>query len=185
MRAKTWALPAAALLLLTGCGTGGGDDAQQPEVLSATKAGGLYLSAVCPVNDAWDQLDVEVDRLRIAQTRGEGDTDAFAEAMQAVGTASMRAAKQLEPKDRSWPEQAVDEIEAVRDSLREDAKQSEKVSRLPLTQAATYAWKGAEEAGAAAAAAREVLGLPSDPVAACTQWKEQQKELPAPTETTD
>lgn len=177
MRVRTRAAVAAAvaLLLLSGCaGDPAAEEEPEPEVLSATKAGGLYLSAVCPVNQAWDEFDVEVDRLRIAQARGERDTDAFSEAMLAVGEASERAAKQLEPKDKTWPTGAVDEVEAVRDSLRADAKQAEKVAELPIEKATVYVWKDLAEVGRSAAEAREVLGLPADPVAACAQWGEQQ-----------
>lgn len=181
MRTRTWraagaAASAAAALLLIGCQAAALEEPPEPEVLSATKAGGLYLSAVCPVNEAWDELDVEVDRLRIAQSRGEDGTEGFSEAMLAVGEASERAAKQLEPKDRAWPEDAVDEVEAVRDTLRDDAKQAEKVADLPIEKATVYSWKGAADAGVAAAEAREALGLPADAVTACTQWQEQEAE---------
>lgn len=181
MRKQSWAVAAIAVLLLSGC-SGAQDDAQpepKPEVLSATKAGGLYLSAVCPVNDAWDELDVEVDRLRIALGRGEDSTVAFEKAMRAVASASEQAAKQLEPKNQAWPKGASDEVEAVRDSLRADAKQAAKVAELPIDKAANYAWKDTAEAAAASASAREVLSLPGDAVAACTQWDEQQAEAAA------
>ncbi len=180
MRTRTWraagaAASATAALLLIGCQAAAPEEPPEPEVLSATKAGGLYLSAVCPVNEAWDELDVEVDRLRIAQSRGDDGTEGFSEAMLAVGEASERAAGQLEPKDRAWPADAVDEVEAVRDTLRDDAKQAEKVADLPIEKATVYSWKGAADAGVAAAEAREALGLPADAETACTQWQEAER----------
>ena len=177
MGGKTWgAIAGAALLLLVGCAPEPGEDAvpPEPEVLTASKAGGIYLDAVCPVNDAWDELDVEVDRLRIAHARGETEMGRFHEAALALGEASEGAAKLLEPKNKAWPEDAVDEVEAVRASLRTDAKRAKSVAELPIAEAAVYVWPGAAEAGAEAAAAREALGLPADPIAACLQWDEQQ-----------
>lgn len=180
MRGKTCsaAIGAALVLLLSGCAQAG-EPVEEPvevEVLSATKAGGLYLDAVCPVNEAWGEADVEIDRLRIAQARGETDTEAFAEAMRAVGKASEAAAKQLEPKDRAWPEDATDEIEAVRETLRADAKQADKVAEMKLSEVLAYTWKDSAEIGTTAEAARTALGLPADPIAACSQWAEQRAE---------
>lgn len=171
-------LGAALLLGLAGCAPEP-QTAPGPEVLSATKAGGLYLDAVCPVNEAWDAADLEIDRLRIAQTREETDTDDFAEAMRAVGEASAEAARRLEPKDRTWPESATDEIAAVRETLRADAKQAAKVAEMPIDDVLDRGWAGAEEVGTAAAAARAALGLPTDPVAACAQWEQQRAEAKA------
>ncbi|GAB2551573.1 hypothetical protein [Leucobacter ruminantium] len=182
MRRKTLPVVAGAALLLVlgGCAPEPETPAEpEVEVLSATKAGGLYLDAVCPVNEAWGAVDVEIDRLRIAQTRGETGTDDFAEAMRAVGKASEEAAKQLEPKDRAWPDDATDEIAAVRETLRSDAKQAAKVAAMPIDDVLGYAWKDSAEVGTTAAEARAVLGLPADPVTACAQWEQQRAEAEA------
>jgi hypothetical protein len=136
-------------------------------VLSATTAGGVYLDAVCPVNAAWDEVDVELDRLRIAVARGgdeEIDTSRFADAMERVAEASSDAGKRLDTEQQSWPAQAEPAVESVRETLQADRKQALSVAKLD-----------AEEAEARAA-----LGLPEDPVAACAQWEEQQAETAQP-----
>ena len=168
------AAPAAVIvLLLPACAA----PEPAPEVLSASRAGGLYLDAVCPVNAAWDRADAELDRLRIAAARGEpGAADAarFADAMRAVARASERAAARLAPEDRAWPEHAADEIAAVRETLRADAEQAAEVAGLPAPEAVSRPWEGGDAAGAAAAEARDALGLPADGEAACGQWAERE-----------
>ncbi|MBK0418945.1 hypothetical protein JD276_07845 [Leucobacter sp. CSA1] len=149
------------------------DPEPEPEVLSVTEAGGVYLEAVCPVNAAWDEADVEIDRLRIGVARGEDfDTAPFAEAMSALADASGEAAEQLDAGDIVWPEEARDEIEEVRVTLVADRKQALAVAELPAEEAAGYMWDG-DAARDAAVAARTVLGLPEDPAAACARWAER------------
>lgn len=164
-------------LLVTGCASDPTPEPEpEPEVLSASVAGGRYLDAVCPVNEAWDEADVEIDRLRIAQARGESDTRLFAEAMRRVGQQSAAAAEalDLEDSDEAWPADAETAIGRVEQSLRADAKEAEKAAKLPIGEAAGYAWQGSDAAAASAAEARAALGLPEDAVTACAQWAEQQ-----------
>jgi hypothetical protein len=179
---KTSRLRAAAAIgalcsALTGCsGEAEAPPEPEPEVLSASQAGGVYLDAVCPVNAAWDEADVELDRLRIAVGRGDEaqiDTRLFADAMGEVADASERAAERLETKQQEWPRGTETAVEAVRDTLESDRKQARKVAKLDAADAVGYAWLGAEESAAAAAGARTALGLPEDPIAACAQWEER------------
>ncbi|MFT4232509.1 MAG: hypothetical protein QM606_07030 [Leucobacter sp.] len=173
---------AAGLAGLAGCAREPVDEAPEPpkaEVLSASRAGGVYLESVCPVNDAWDAADVELDRLRIVAGRnGEAsaDTHLFAEAMKGVATASEQAAEELGSKRQEWPAGAKEEVDAVRRTLESDRKQTLGLAKLDADRVLSYAWKGAEETAASAAAARAALGLPEDPVAACAQWEEQRAE---------
>ncbi len=171
------AVPAAAAVAVIALSASGCSPQPEPktEILSATKAGGVYLDAVCPVNTAWDEADVELDRLRLAVGRGEdGEVRAFADAMRAVAEASEQAGERLASKDRAWPRSAEDEIEAVAETLRDDRKQALAVAKLSAEDAAAHAWKGGAEAGQAAAEARAALGLPADPEAACEQWTERE-----------
>lgn len=171
------AVVAACAFLVAGCAQADPPSSPKaPEVLTESKAGRLYLDAVCPVNEAWGEADVELDRLRIAQGRGdaEADTDAFARAMREVGKRSDAAAQRLEPENLAWPSGAQRKIEAVRESLRDDAKEAAEVAEMTADEAAGYTWNGAEAAGATAEAARKALGLPEDPMAACNQWAERQ-----------
>ncbi|MHA3684412.1 hypothetical protein ACXR2W_09160 [Leucobacter sp. HY1908] len=174
----------AAALLLTGCSGGAGNAgggpaaAPEPEVLSATEAGGIYLDAVCPVNAAWDDVDVELERLRLTVSRGEDDTRRFAAAMEKVAQQSKAAARALDPRvldkgGHAWPDSALDEIEAVQETLEADEKQATKVSKLDAAEILAYAWQGSTELGTAASEARSVLSLPADGESACAQWAEQ------------
>lgn len=156
---------------LVGC-TAEPEPEPEPVVLTATEAGALYLDAVCPVNDAWDQADIEIDRLRIAVDRGETDTSEFAAAMTSLAEAHEHAAEALQPEDSTWPSGTQDEIAAVKASLVADSEEARQVAELPAEDATVYAWQGAETAAATAQAAREVLNLPEDPVAACEQHAE-------------
>ncbi len=166
------------MLLLTGCGSGDPDPVE-PEPLSATRAGGLYLSAVCPVNDAWDAADLELDRLRLALGRGEADTEALAEALRDVADASAEAADELGPKRHSWPESASSAIAAVRASLTADERQALTVSKMSASKIVAYTWQGSDDIATAAADARAALGLPADAETACAQWAEQQASAEA------
>lgn len=176
-----------ASVALTGCSgqLGQTPPAPEPEVLSATEAGGIYLDAVCPVNVAWDEADIELDRLRLTVSRGEADTRRFAAAMEQVGLASKAAAKALDPDTLDgdghvWPASALDEIAEVRATLLDDEKQAADVAKLPAQEATIYSWKGADAVGAAAHAARDALGLPEDGANACAQWHEQTAEAREP-----
>lgn len=145
----------------------------KPEVLSASTAGGEYLTAVCPVNEAWDQADAALEQLRIAVSRGEGDPEQVVTALQGVIRANERAEKQLDAQRVSWPKPARSAVADVRDSLAADRKQAKRVMQLDADELAEYRWSGADAAGAAAVAAREALGILDDPEVACTQWAEQ------------
>ncbi len=146
----------------------------EPEQLTASEAGGVYLDAVCPVNAAWDRVDLEVDRLRLAVGRGEGDTAALADEFERLGAASGKAAKELDPEANTWPKGAEAPVERVRKSLIADEKQTAKAAKLDAEDLVGYAWPGADEAAGAAAEARAALGLPADAESACAQWAEQQ-----------
>lgn len=165
---------AAATLALGGCASEPSAEPVEttpPEPLTVSKAGTLYLDAVCPLDEAWGEVDVELDRLRIAVGRGDTDTSTFAKAMDRLADASKHASELLDAPGQSWPEEAEDEIAAVRKTIDADEKQAKTVAKMPASQAVNYAWEGAADIGASATAARAVLGLPSDPDAACAQWK--------------
>lgn len=173
----------AVVLLLSGCAVGA-PEPSEPEALSASKAGGVYLSAVCPVNDEWDRVDLEIDRLRLALGRGGGSPRDAARALSDLADASARAEKALTPKHQSWPAEAETAIEAVRDTLRADQAQALRIAKLPADELVDYAWQGSDEIATAAVEARSALGLPADAEDACAQWNQQQAasdESPKPT----
>ena len=153
-----------AALLLAGCTAA----EPEPEELTVTAAGARYLDAVCPVNDAWDAVDVEVDRLRIAVARGEaGDVAALGEPLVELETLSAKAAETLTAESVAWPGSATAAVESVAETLAADAEQAASIGELDGQEVAAYRWKGAATVGETAAAARAALGLPEDPVAAC------------------
>ncbi|MBK0420979.1 hypothetical protein JD292_02635 [Leucobacter sp. CSA2] len=163
---------AALALPLAGCSAGPAAP-PEPRKLSASQAGGAYLDAVCPVNAAWDEADVQIDRLRLALERGDGSPEAAQRALVSAGTASATAAKRLDPAVSEWPEAAAPAVENVRQTLIEDERQAARVAKLSAEELANYTWKGAEESGKAAAAARKALALPDDPAFACSEWEAQ------------
>lgn len=140
----------------------------EPELLTVSAAGARYLDAVCPVNAAWDSVDIEVDRLRVAVARPEpADTSLFAAAMQELGDVSGEAADRLGDPSVAWPPAAESSILLVRSSLEADVEQAAEVKALAASEVVSYVWQGSEQLAAAAASAREALGLPDDPTAAC------------------
>lgn len=180
------ALPALVFAFaLTSCtGQGAEPKSAAPETLTASEAGGEYLEVVCPVNAAWDDADVELDRVRIALGRGESDTSALADALQHVADASEEAAERLDSERHVWPKSAQEPVKAVRATLISDQKQAAKVAKLPAEETVSYAWEGQEEAATAALEARTALELPADPASACEQWDAQKvtpSEKPTPT----
>lgn len=126
------------------------------------------------MNEEWDRVDLEIDRLRLGLGRDEASTRDAARALTDLAEASERSAKLLEPKHHSWPSTAEPAIEAVRDTLRADRTQALRVAKLPADELAGYAWQGIAEIGTAAAEARSALGLPADAEDACAQWGDQQ-----------
>lgn len=151
-------------------------DEPEPEKLSASQAGGVYLDAVCPVNTAWDVVDVELDRLRTQLARGDEDSTAIEEALAQLGDASAAAAEALDATTHEWPREAAGPVESVRETLIADRKQAAALAKRPAADIAEYSWEGGTEAGAAAAEARAALGLPEDPVFACTEWAAQHEK---------
>lgn len=139
--------------------------------LTVTDAGARYLDAVCPVNAAWDAVDVEVDRLRIALARGgEADARPFADAVRALGAASGAAGESLVDPSLEWPSPARGPVAEVGASLAADAEQAQRAAGLDASAAVGYAWEDAAEAAASAKRARTALGLPDDARLACAGW---------------
>lgn len=169
------AAAAVSVMALFGAGCAPEPD-PEPVVLTTTEAGSVYLDAVCPVNSAWDEADLEIDRLRIAIERGEADTTAFASAMTELSEAHTAAAEALQPEDSTWPSGAQDEVAAVQKSLLGDGEEALEVAELSAEKVTTYSWRGAKQAAATGAAAREVLGITEDPVTACELHAESKLE---------
>lgn len=151
-----------AALLLAGCTAA----EPEPEELTVTAAGARYLEAVCPVNEAWDAVDVEVERLRIAVARGEaGDTGDLGKLLATLEAQS--AAETLDDPSVAWPGGATPAVESVAKTLADDAEQAGSIAELEAQEAVDYRWDGAATIAETAAAARAALGLPEDPVVAC------------------
>lgn len=162
---------AALALGVTGCAAP--DQPPEPETLTPTRAAVVYLDAVCPVNEAWDEADVELDRLRLAAERGmTASTSTFAASMIEVAERSASAATALTSGERTWPDAARDPIASVAETLEADEAQAKRVASLPAADVVDYRWEGAEDIGAAAAEARGALQLPADADAACAAWRE-------------
>lgn len=153
-----------AAVLLAGCTAA----EPEPEELTVTAAGARYLAAVCPVNDAWDAVDVEVDRLRIVVARGEtGDTAALGEQLAVLEDKAAVAAETLADPSVAWPGAATAAIESVAKTLVADAEQAGSAAELNAQEAVDHRWGGAATVAETGAAARAALGLPEDPVTAC------------------
>lgn len=154
---------------LTGCAP---EPEPEPVVLTVSEAGSAYLGAVCPVNDAWDELDLAVDQLRLSLDAGGSQEVAMERldvALDRVGKQSLAAAKSLDDPERVWPTGAAKRVREVADTLTADHAVTVKVTKLTPEQAAAFEWPGAAESAETAAAAREALGLPADTELACAE----------------
>lgn len=149
----------------------------EPELLTLTDAGQRYLDAVCPVNELWDAVDIEVDRLRIAVARGDDgsdgdgndgtDTRLFVVAVHALEDGIVSADELLGDKTVEWPRGAKRAIAAVQSTLSTDAEQARLVAEMNAAEIVAYSWKGTERLAAASLETRSALGLPEDPQLAC------------------
>ena len=182
---------AASVALLAGCSNApAAHETPPPEVLSASAAGVIYLEAVCPVNDAWDTADLELDRLELSIASGGTDTSRVADALGAVAKSSEVADAALAPEtlskqQQAWPDSAGQLVDDVRATLQGDAKQARQVAALTAPEIVAYTWQGADAIKSSAAAAREALGLPADGANACAQWREQQAAADTPEKDTE
>ena len=162
-----------ALTAVTGCA---GQAEPEPERLTVTGAGTVYLEAVCPINAAWDEADAAIDALRIVVAREPADTAAEASALThaiaALGTVNdetEQAITQLDPATHTWPDIALDPVEDVREQLRLSVEQVDRVRALEATEMAEHQWVAGESSDVAAAA-RASLGLPDTAEVACAEW---------------
>ncbi|MFD1202881.1 hypothetical protein ACFSWE_11740 [Leucobacter albus] len=167
-------LVGASVLGLAGCSAP--EPEPEPEELTVTEAGARYLDAVCPVNEAWDEVDAGVDRLRVAGARpAQADAAELSEALGAELSAaltrleqrSLAAVKTLDDPLVAWPAAAQAAVEEVRDTLVDDAEQASSAAALDGQELSEYRWKDPQGIAEAAARARAALGLPEDPAAAC------------------
>lgn len=172
-------VPLGVVMLICGL-TGCAEEVPEPQELTVSEAGAEYLEAVCPVNAAWDDADVALDRLRLeadrAAERDSGDVESvdvadFAQRMRAVAKHSADAAAALTASTTRWPDAAAGSIAEVARTLEDDEGQAARVAKLGAEKALDYRWEGAEDVGSAAASARDALGLPDDADAACAQWR--------------
>lgn len=140
----------------------------EPVRLSASAAGERYLEAVCPLNAAWDAVDLEVDRLRLAKEQSvDADVSFFRDAIGSVAKLSDTARQSLIDDGVVWPQEARDAISRVGASLEADATLARDVEKLTPEDIVTFVWPSAETVADSAAEARAALELPEDPVAAC------------------
>lgn len=151
-------------LALTGCTA----PEPEPEELTVTAAGARYLDAICPVNAAWESVDLEIDRLRLVLSRGEaGDTAAIGAALTELEHASTVASETLSDETVAWPAKAEGGVAEVAETLAADAEQAARAAKLPAADLVDYSWEGAKAIGSAAVTTRAALGLPEDLGSAC------------------
>ncbi|TQL42050.1 hypothetical protein FB468_0030 [Leucobacter komagatae] len=158
------ALAVVVVVALTGCTA----PEPEPEELTVSAAGARYLDAICPVNAAWEGVDLEVDRLRLVLSRGDtGDTAAIGGALADLERASTAASETLSDETVAWPAKAEGGVAEVAETLAADAEQAARAAKLPAVDLVDYSWEGVKAIGSAAAATRAALGLPEGVGSAC------------------
>lgn len=150
---------------LAGCAP---EPAPEPAALNISDAGARYLDAVCPVNAAWNAVDLEIDRLALAADHGEpGDTRPFQGALAKVEQRSLQAAEVLADETVAWPAEAEAAVAKVAKSLEADAAQAAEVTLLSADEIVAYRWKGAAATAKSGSDTRLALGLPAEADVAC------------------
>lgn len=154
MRTLRSLLTVALLALLTACGS----DPPPPEP-QRDAAGEAYLAAVCPVNEAWDEVDAAIDALQIAVDRGAGDPAAVRAALTRLANRADRAAAQLD--SAAWPASARTAVAAVAAALRADADRARRAQEFSAREVVDYAWPGIDDTADRVRDARRALGVPA------------------------
>lgn len=156
-------------LALTSCAT---EPEPEPVVeLTLTEAGEAYRATICPVNDAWDELDGLVDDMRSALVIQPADLQLreklLRESLMNLAEQSAAAAASFESQQESFPQSSRPAFEQMIETLTADAEQATELAKQSAAEIADHEWQGVPESVAAATAVREELGMQAEHLLTC------------------
>ena len=131
----------------------------EPTELTIEEAGALYLSAVCPANDAGDKYSKMYDRFELYASNSDTPNPKTQKAAQAAADAKVRQAQILSDPEAGWPSSLRKDLDAIATQNYEfaawyssiaDAKTWSDVESVP----------GSGKGSKAASSVRLKLGLP-------------------------
>ena len=153
---------AAAALLLAISGCGNSDEANSATVpaMSSSTAGTYYLAAVCPANQAFEDVDaLTAGWDGQTETLSESDVSTLTDAADTLTT----SARLLEEPPAPWPANVQMGVSEVATEMGTVAGSYQAMAAAPSRDAAAAAaYIGGNTAGGEAQLVRERLGLPPD-----------------------
>lgn len=145
----------------------------EPEPLTLSQAGEAYAKVICPVNEAWDEVDGLVDDMRSALVLQPTDLELREEllstSLEELAKTSNRAADELADQRGVMPEATREPVQAMIETLRDDAEQALEVAELPAAKIVDHEWQGVEAATEATTKVREGLGIEAGQSLTCTK----------------
>src|SRR5699024_2485369 len=102
------------------------------EPLTPSQAQRTYLEVMCPVNEAWYEVDLRVDTLRSARSIDPPDLDAhqqaLIESLEEFARINEEAAEELTKSIPSMPEQSQQPLQQVSGILHDDAVEAKELA---------------------------------------------------------
>lgn len=138
-----------------------------------TEASSTYLSTICPVNAAWDEVDRLIDDMRSALVIHTDDIEVrenlIEQQLQQLAQESTQAATTLEATEEAMPEGARSPMKEMALTLHADADQALQVAQLEAEHMVDHVWEGTTESAAVTERVREALGLNAENAPTCDQ----------------
>lgn len=157
--------------VLTGCDASVPEPEPVAEPFTLTEAAETYLTTICPVNDAWDEVDRLVDDMRSALVIQPDDLALRADELRgALGTlaeVSSAAHDAIEATLEAMPPAAQDPLEAMQQTLIADADQARAVAELTPDEIVDHVWEGIDENARIATDTRVALDLDVENAPTC------------------
>jgi hypothetical protein len=150
-------------------------DDRPADKLSVSQAADQYLSVVCPVNDAWNALDLSIDNLRLELDHGHADAADATQKLKRFEKVATRAATELRKQRDSFPKSVHEPAADVADALERDADTAAKAVKLDAQKLAEFSWPNTEDTAQKTQIARKKLSLSADATTSCDAWKKRQK----------
>ncbi|WP_217134528.1 hypothetical protein [Leucobacter chinensis] len=125
------------------------------------------------MNEAWDEVDGQVDDMRSALVLQPADLalreELLSSSLEDLAKTSKRAADKLADQRDVMPEAAREPVQKMIKTLRDDAEQARDVSELPAAKIVEHEWQGVEASTEATNEVRQGLGIEAGQSLACAE----------------
>lgn len=153
-----------------GCSTT--QEEPDPEPLTPSQAQRTYLEVMCPVNEAWYEVDLRVDTLRSARAIDPPDLDAhqqaLIESLEEFARINEEAAEELTKSIPSMPEQSQQPLQQVSGILHDDAVEAQELADTQsVDELVQHEWPADASRTDTVQRTRDALGLNQDEAPSC------------------